>query len=96
MLHEFRFALRQLTRRVGFTAVAVGTLALGIGATTALYTVLHSVVLSPLSYDHPERLVALDSPVPGMAPDAAWGLSEAGFFQFERSISYTLPVIIST
>jgi predicted permease len=49
-------ALRQVAARPAFTAVAVATLALGIGATTAIYSVLDAVVLRPLPFPHPERL----------------------------------------
>jgi putative ABC transport system permease protein len=52
-----RYALRQLRKNPGFTAVAVITLALGIGATTAIYTVLYATFLEPMPYPHPEQLV---------------------------------------
>lgn len=81
-MSDLRLALRQLRRRPGFTLTAVLTLALGIGATTALFTVVRSVVLAPLPYEAPEELVVLDSPVPKLAPDAVWGLSEAAYFHF--------------
>ena len=89
MLTDLGYALRRFRKTPGFTAVAVLTVALGIGATTALFTVLYSVVLAPLPYQEPEELVALDSPVPRLAPDAVWGLSEAGYFYF-RDHSRTL------
>jgi predicted permease len=88
-MNDLRYAARQFGRRPGFTATAVLTLALGIGATTALYTVVRSIVLSPLPYDTPEALVALNSPVPRLAPEAVWGLSEAGYF-FLRGESRTI------
>ncbi len=56
-LHDVRFALRQLRRDRAFTAVAVLTLALGIGATTTLFSVLHAVVLNPLPFERSEQLV---------------------------------------
>src|SRR5215471_13516453 len=59
VIHDIRYALRQLYKRLTFTAVAVITLALGIGASTAIFSVVYGVLLRPLPYSDPDRIMAV-------------------------------------
>ncbi|HET7273616.1 MAG TPA: ABC transporter permease [Longimicrobiaceae bacterium] len=85
LLQDLRSAFRAIPRNPGFSAVAVLTLALGIGATAAIFTVLNAVVLSPLPYPQPERMVRLENRVPGVDTERNWGLSPAGYFHFQEN-----------
>jgi predicted permease len=70
---DARFALRQLTRAPGFTLVAALTLALGIGATAAIFSAVHAVVLRPLPFPAPDRVVVVGEEFQGQPANVSVG-----------------------
>ena len=86
---ETRQSLRALLRTPVFTVVAVLTLALGIGATTAIFTLLDSIVLRPLPYPEPDRLVQINHAVPGVQEGQECGNSIGSYLYYgEASTSF--------
>ena len=85
LIQDVRFALRQMTKRPGFTVVVVLTMALGIGANAAIFSVLDAVLLRPLPYNHPEGLVKLWSRFTGirLPNDQNW-VSAPEFRDFQQ------------
>ena len=59
MMNDLRYAIRMLTRTPGFSGIAILTLALGIGANTAIFTVVNALLLRPMPYAHADRLVTV-------------------------------------
>src|SRR5687767_3456049 len=72
MTRDVRHGLRMLRRTPGFTTVAVLTLALGIGANTAIFSIVNGVILRPLGYPQPERLMYFTTQFPAFGFDEFW------------------------
>ncbi len=82
---DLHFALRMLRKRPGFTAAAVIALALGIGANTAIFSVVNSVLLRPLGYKEPERLVTIGHSYPKL--DLIASVSAPGYIDYRDQTS---------
>ena len=83
LVQDLKFGLRMLRKHPTFTAVAVLTLGLGIAANTVIFSVVNAVVLRPLPYPQPDRLVRLYSAFPTMSFDKFW-ISPPEYFDLVR------------
>jgi predicted permease len=84
LFHDLRFALRQLARKPGFTVIAIASLTLGIGANTAIFTLLNAILLRPLPVQSPNELLLFgdgnSSGSTSSVPDGSWRLFSYSFF----------------
>lgn len=89
LIRDVRYAIRSLARSPGFTAVVVATLALGIGANIAIFTIVHGVLLRPLHYSKPDQLVYLtaEAPATGGTRNALSAPEYLEFRQMSRSFA---------
>ena len=83
LLRDVRHAVRSLLRTPGFALIAILTLALGIGANTAIFSIVNGVLLRPLPYPQPGQLMFLTSRFPAMGFDQFW-VSPPEFFEFRE------------
>jgi len=88
LLLDIRYAFRMLLRSPGFSLIVIATMALGVGATTAIYSVIDATLLHPLPYPHPNELVRIQANLPGVgAHDIGFSIPElrdlqnSGIFQ---------------
>ena len=87
-LQDLRYGVRLLARSPGFAALVVLTIALGIGANSAIFSVINGVVRKPLGYPQPERLMFITSQFPTLGFDKFW-VSPPEFFEYrERSRAF--------
>jgi predicted permease len=85
---DLRYGARMLRKSPGFTAVAVLTIALGIGAATAIFSVVDATLLHPLRYPHPEQLVSIEDDLPGAGARDV-GLSQPEWLDLQHSGIFT-------
>jgi len=89
LFQDLRFAVRMLLRSPGFSLIVIATMALGVGATTAIYSVIDAALLRPLPYRNPSQLVRIETNLPGVgAHDVGLSIPElrdlqsSGIFQY--------------
>ena len=83
LLQDIRYGMRMLAKSPGFTAIAVAALTLGIGSTTAIFTVVNTVLLQPLPYSEPDRIMRLLEHL----PSGPFGTTTLDFLDWQKQTS---------
>jgi len=93
LIQDVRFSLRMLRKSPGFTLVVVSTMAVGVGATTAIFSVIDATLLHPLPYPHPDQLVQIVDDLPGVGAKEV-GMSVPEWKDLENSgiFEYVSPI----
>ncbi len=86
-IRELRHACRRLARSPAFTTASVLTLSLGVGATTAVFSLVYSTVIRPLPYPESDRLVWLDHAAPGLGAERGLGMTDGLFVHYTEQVS---------
>jgi hypothetical protein len=90
IVRDIKYALRSVAASKKFAAIVIATLALGIGANTAVFGVLNAVVLRPLPYDHPERLVRIYHSAGGDDNSYMTGLAAVGYRDQSKALDIAI------
>src|SRR5829696_8371963 len=96
LIQDLRYGARILMKQPGFTFVAVVTLALGIGANTAIFSLVNSILLRPLPFQEPDRLVQMVQASPKLGLPS-WGVSQADFVAYkEQNRSFEITALYTS
>jgi len=82
LAQDLRYAIRMLLRSPGFSFIAIATIALGVGATTAIYSVMDATLLHPLPFPNPHELIRIQDDLPGVGAQGV-GISIPEFRDLE-------------
>lgn len=84
LLDDVRYAFRQVSRNPGFAAITVFTLALGIGSTTAIFSIFNATLLRPLPFEDPDRLALLYTSIPNIGYEGPGSVTDPDFPEWQK------------